>query len=206
MKAYYFVRSEDADEIAECGLKLLAGDYRPADVCQGSKEGCFVTKLNPADYTEERSEKTCLKIDLDRMNAYVAEGFYYDSSENEKLNELYNNSVLPVREYQLGMYRNPECLIVNTILPDCIEICDSTMDEPLLYTSSEALYLDRLFEEARNDCEDFRDLALAAYYDFLAASDTCWAKDQIGFRKIYRDGKRINNIVLLNIDKKEHRD
>lgn len=205
MKAYYFVRSEDAEEIAECGLKLLAGDHRPADICQGSKEGCFVTKLNPADYTEEHNEKTCIKIDLDRVNAYVAEGFYYDPFFDEKLNTLYNNSVLPAQEYQLGMYRNPECLIINTVLPDCIEICDPAMDEPILYASSEALYLERLFEAAREDCAIFYDLALGTYYDYLTALDVC-AAEQIGRRKIYRDRKTDKRISLVDISEKEYRE
>lgn len=205
MKTYYFVRSEDADEIAECGLKLLDGEYRPADICRDGKGICFVTKLNPADFREDHTGKTCIKIDLDKVNAYVAEGFFYDPFSEKGLDELYNNSVLPVKEYRLGMYRDPECLIINTVLPDCIEIGDPVMDEPILYTSSESLYLDRLFENAQNSCEDFRDLALEAYYDRIADSNA-WQTEQIGFRKIYKDGKGNCMIALRNMCETESKE
>ena len=202
MKAYYFVRSEQADEIAECGLKLSAGEHRPADVCRNSKEGCFVAKLHPADYTENQGEKTCLKIDLTGINAYVAEGFYSTPECDEKMDAWYNASVIPAKEYQLGMYRNPECLLVNTVLPDCITLCDPLMDEPILYPSSEDLYLDRLFETAQTECDDFRELALLAYYDWLAASGHCRA-EQVGCRKIYKEETGNNNIVLTDRHKTE---
>lgn len=170
MKAYYFVPASEAEEITECGLEIGRGEYFvPKFVWNGGK--CFAARLHPGDYAPEEfsPERKCLKIDLSRVRAFIAEeAILYTDIPEEKKRQWFEESILPVDEYKLGTYRKPLCLITNTILPQAMEVYDSLIDEALLYENSEELYLGRLLSQAEDNPE-FRELALRAYMDSEAA-------------------------------------
>ena len=56
----------------------------------------------------------------------IAEGALYD----EENMSLYESSLVPIREYRLGTYRKPECLIQCTLLPHQIEDFDRKGTNP----------------------------------------------------------------------------
>lgn len=170
MKAYYFVPADAADEIIECGLEISRGQYFVSKFMQNSGR-CFAARLHPGDYApgEFSPDKVCLKIDLAKVRAFVAEEAFLETDmPEEQKRQWFEASILPAEAYRLGTYRKPLCLIANTILPQAMEVYDRLIDEALLYESSEELYLSSLLRQAEED-PDFREPALKAYMDSLAA-------------------------------------
>ena len=189
MKAYYFVPTSEADEILECGLEISRGQYVVSRFMQNAGR-CFDARLHPGDYPSEAfgPDRTCLKIDLDQVRAFVAEDAFWDIEvPEEQKKQWFEASILPAEEYKLGTYRKPLCLIANTVLPQAMGVYDKLIDEALLYETSEELYLNGLFSQAEED-PAFRELALRAYLDTQAARGKMQAYTQQD-TCIYFDGQ-----------------
>lgn len=170
MKAYYFVPASEAEEITECGLEIGRGEYLVPKFVRNTGK-CFAARLHPGDYASEefRPDRKCLKIDLSKVRAFIAEEMFLETDlPEEQKQRWFEESILPAEDYKLGTYRKPLCLIANTVLPQAMEEYDSLIDEALLYETSEELYLSRLLSQAEED-PDFREPALRTYLDLRAA-------------------------------------
>ena len=171
MKAYCFVPEERIEEITECGMELSVGERYACKVT--SNDGrCFVGRLNPRDFDKADflPGKKLVKINLAKVRSFIGEGVYLDI-DSETGSGMFEDSLLPSKEYQLGMYRKPVCLIVNTVLPEAVEKYDSLMDEAVPYVNSEELYIEYLFNNEAEKNENFREVALAACFDKLAENN-----------------------------------
>lgn len=169
MKAYCFVPAERIEEITECGMDLSLGQHY---ACKVTTNGgmCFIGKLNPRDYDKQEftSGKALIKVDLSKVRSFIGESTFFkcDATEDENF-RMFEDSLLPSEEYRPGMYRNPLCLIVNAVLPEAVEGYDRLMDEAIPYETSEELYVQCMFEDAKDKNENFREKALIAYFDEL---------------------------------------
>ena len=163
MKTYYYTTEEFAKEAIECGLKL---SHAASDVASvyGKKLPCIVTYIHPADCPRECRSNAVLKLRLEDGKAFVAEGLF--------TGERYATSLVAAKDYRIGTYRKPVCLVICSVLPEQIEAYDPAMDEPLFYESSESLYRDTVMSRVQ-ESEDFKELALMAYYDQEAAQGRC---------------------------------
>lgn len=159
MKTFFYTTEEIAAEAVEYGLKLSHVARETAPV-YGKNLPCIVTYLHPADCPRERRGAKVLKLQLEDSKAFIAEGMF--------TGERYAASLVAAKEYRLGMYRQPRCLLICSVFPEQIEPYDSNMDEPLLYESSEQLYRDTVLCRVQ-ESEEFRELALQAYYERCAA-------------------------------------
>lgn len=165
VKVFYYVPSALSGEILECGLKKTDWWERELER-EGEQIRYMVAYLHPADsvYSQNPSYQA-IRVDLTGETAYVAEGAVRDYPE------WYEQSLIPLSSYRLGTYRKPECLISKTIFPNRLFAYDSRRGEPILYESSEALYLNGLKCQAIEIYEDFYELAMQAYYDKLVQQD-----------------------------------
>ena len=163
MKVFYFTKIDSAEEVMDCGIKLNQYFEREITVNEFKKR-FLLTYLHPADSTKFSDDTyKAVKIKAPDDTSYIAEGALYD----EENMSLYESSLVPIREYRLGTYRKPECLIQCTLLPHQIEDFDRRRDEPILYDCSENLYLNRVLYKVREEFSFFDDLALERYYDVL---------------------------------------
>ncbi len=165
VKFYCYVPEEKSEEVIECGLRL--GDCVTRNVSiNGTDTLCFEAYLHPNDAENVSTGNVLIKISAPDGHSYIADNsLLMDSTE-----DLYEKSVMPARDYRLGRYRKPCCLISCTVLPDMIERYNPDMDEPLLYQSSEQLYRDSLFYRTDDLAASFKDVALNAYYNMKAAA------------------------------------
>lgn len=162
VKAFYFIRKEDADEVLECGIKREGHSTRTISV-HGTSISCFEAYLHPADIKNKSNDVIPVKIVVPDNKTFIAD----DSLSGQR----YEQSIVPHSQYKMGSYRSPVCLITCTLLPYMIEQYDPNKDEALLYHSSEQLYCNRLFYNADDASDTFKDIALYAYYTSKDVAD-----------------------------------
>jgi hypothetical protein len=77
--------------------------------------------------------------------------------------ERYLRTLVPLSDYRFGVFRNPECLVFTSILPDQIEVTGKVQDTPVLFESSESLYLGNLLEQVEQQHQDSGNTLIYAY-------------------------------------------
>lgn len=164
MIAYFYIDRNDADEAAECGLKLsIYGD----DVLAEKEHPIRAIRalISPKDdMAKYRNEgMACLKLDIPNGKLLVAEETYLDTGNRDWFNE----SVVHAENYMFGTYRKPCYLITFTVSSDYIGILDKARDVPVLYDDSEELYVHKMRAEFEDNDENFYDKALYGYLDVL---------------------------------------
>lgn len=168
MKAFYFILKDEMDEVLECGLKRDNQRTRTIPV-HGFDVNCFEAYLHPSDFRNKPDNVVPVKIIVPDNKTFIA--------DNSLSGERYVQSIVSHSQYKLGSYRAPRCLITCTILPYMIEKYDANKDEALLYHSSEQLYCNRLFYNADDASDSFKDIALYAYYTNPEVSDNYVKED-----------------------------
>lgn len=191
LNAFCYVKADTVEEIIECGLKLQDHYVRQVRI-SGLEKKCILAYLNPADCQSYHDEGySIIKVRLPKQATFVGEGAYFEASNMEE----YEKSLILLSDYHLSMYRKPECLITSTLLPDQISSFDRRRDEPILYESSEEIYLSRFFKDAKEADERFRDYALEAYYDRLAEKGDLIKEDFFEYCR-YIDEKYEKSIII----------
>ena len=166
IEVYYYIPDNKVDETVECGLKLSEWYDKEVAIC-GESVKCISALLNPRDdYNKYKSEdSTCIKFELPEKYCFVADKYLYNiGKDSTKAMELYLKSIIPVHEYKFGMYRMPECLVTSTILSDQISVAEGKLDSPILYVSSEELYVNNVIEMSREEDSSFNDTLLYLFY------------------------------------------
>lgn len=168
MDVYYYIDKNEKDDILDCGIKLSVKSDRKVPV-GGYPTSCISTLLNPKDDLTryDSKEHICLRLDLKPNYCYIADRTLYGS---QKTLELYNRSVIPAADYIFGTFRQPECLVTCTILPESINVLNKAIDCPILYTSSEELYIQRLISEFRDKYDNFDEAVLQLFLSHLTGS------------------------------------
>lgn len=191
MKVFYFAKVDSAEEIMDCGIKLNQYFEREITV-NGFQKRFLLAYLHPADCLKFYDDTyKAVKIKAPEESSYIAEGALYDDQNLH----LYESSLIPIREYRLGTYRKPECLIQCTLLPHQIEDYDRRRDEPILYDNSENLYMNRVLYKAREEYSFFDDLALERYYDMLVEEGK-YIKEECPDFNVYIN-KEDNEIITI---------
>lgn len=160
MIVYYYIPKKKAKDTILCGLKLSKWYDTEFDI-KGFKGKAISCLLTPKDEKKKYKSKdyVCIKIDRDIEGLYVIEKLF--SEMNDKAN--YINSLIPAKDYKLGMYRKPRILITETIFCDDISKLNKKMDFPVMYENSEKLYLENVFSFFKDD-NTFYDKALLGYF------------------------------------------
>jgi len=169
-EVYYYVPTEDSDYIVECGLKLSRWFEREI-LFEGINKKCFSALLNPKDDMIKFNNESlrCMKLDLPSEYCYVADKYLYEVGLNmSEIMESYYKSIIPLEKYIFGLYRLPECLITTTVIPGQVDILNKAQDTPVLFNSSEELYINNLIEINKEIYEDFDDIVLYYFYSKLA--------------------------------------
>jgi len=160
--AYFYVKKEDTEETSECGLKLSKW-FDTDIVIDIFKKKAITAYLSPKDNMKKYKDKAydCLKLDLHDEKIYIVENAYKEVNEIE----WYFESIIPAKQYKVGMYRKPVFVITYTVLGDYISILDKSRDIPILYDSSEEMYLKTLFTTFEENDDKFYDRAFLGYVE-----------------------------------------
>ncbi|MBQ8827599.1 MAG: hypothetical protein IJZ90_00460 [Clostridia bacterium] len=184
MKVFFAVSESVADEVCDCGIKM--SEY--ADRCvliAGAERKCIAAALTPGDIVcAADTAVEVLRLNPDDSHGWIAEGAFYEEYilNREKSEEVYfwkseyEKSLMPVKDYKLGMYKKPEYLIYRTLFPDVIERFDRRRGEPILYNNSNELYIGKAIRFAEEKCDDFYELAVKAFADRWAVENSMTVK------------------------------
>lgn len=128
---YRYVLKEKADDCLKYGISLSKQFDKEIEL-NGEKKPCITGLLNPKDseYKFDSDEYVGLKIDIPNNYCRITD-------TSGLIDEL---PIVPIDDYKLGSFKNPEVLITSSILPEKISILNKDIDVPVLYTNSRDLY------------------------------------------------------------------
>ncbi len=171
-EVYFYVPKEQVEAVVECGLKLSAWCDRRVWI-DGENRPCISALLNPRDDADKYNSKAfgCLKLELPAKHCWVADRRLFEIGRTcPAAMELYRKSVIPLERYYFGTYRLPECLVTTTVLPHQISVLNKIMDSPVLFESSEQLYVNNIVEDLKEKRDYLLDALLYCYFEKLAES------------------------------------
>lgn len=164
MTVYYYIPTEQAEDVLSCGLKL--SEHKDGEiVIDGKRKSFFFSYITPKDDPERYNGKSyiCLKMDIPEEKLFVGEKIYLDSGKTE----WFQQSVKPVKDYRVGEYRQPRFLITFTILGEQTGVLDKKRDIPSLYDHSEDMYFHCIRSHFEEKDRHFYDRSLLGYFHIL---------------------------------------
>jgi hypothetical protein len=170
VEVYYYIPAARAENAVACGIKLSEWYDREVEI-EGIRKRCISAFLNPRDdYPKYTSpDYKCLKLEIMPKYCFVADKFLYRAGlAFPEIMEIYHRSVIPVEKYKFGRYRLPECLVASTVISDYVKLLDKRLDSPILFSSSEELYMGNIIESYKETHDDFTDAMLYSFYCRLA--------------------------------------
>ena len=199
MDVFFYIKREDKERVLECGLKLSEWANRNVFI-SGIRHECIKALLNPADDKEKLDDDRYvpLKIRVNPAATIVAEGMLYDECFFEQgVNSLYNDSVILLEKYVFGSYRRPECLLTSTVGSRYFDEMNRGIDVPILYSSSEELYLLKQLEYGKSKYTDFEERLLYRYYKHLSETGVYRMYVMSDNESVIFRNENINHIVSL---------
>lgn len=168
---YRYVPADSVRDIVDCGIKLSRWYDRELDFGETmGRRKALCALLNPWDDPGKSRNKAycCIRIELDPTECRVGDSDLYRMGLTEpSLMERYMKTLVPLSEYRFGIFRNPECLVFTSVLPEQIEVTGKAQDAPVLFESSESLYLGNLINEIRQQRQDSGNALIYAYCCYL---------------------------------------
>lgn len=165
VEVYYYVPQDKFKNSVECGLKLSEWFEKEVNV-ESEQKKCFSALLNPKDdmVKYKSGNYKCLKLELYPRYCFAADKYLYDIGlNNTEVMKLYIDSIMPIENYTFGMYRLPECLVTSTVIPEQISVLDKRLDSPILFNSSEELYINNVVEDLKQEYDDLNDRLLYCF-------------------------------------------
>ena len=128
---YRFILKERADDCLKYGIRLSTQFDKEIEI-DGEKKPVIQGFLNPkdSDYKFESDEYIGLKIDIPEK--------YCNVMDAPSVNDI--PPIIPLENYKLGSFKDPEVLITSSILPEKISMLNNDIDVPVLYDNSRNLY------------------------------------------------------------------
>lgn len=168
---YFYVPGYKIQDIIDCGIKLSEWyDREAAPNGQVLIKRALRALINPWDDAEKAKDEhyRCIRIDVDPELCQVGDGDLYRMGlKNPVIMRRYQESMVPLSKYNYGLFRNPECLVFTSIMADRIEVTGKAKDIPVLFESSEALYLGNIMDQIEEVHKDSGNTLLYAYYTYL---------------------------------------
>ncbi|HOQ76053.1 MAG TPA: hypothetical protein PK369_05720 [Thermoclostridium sp.] len=168
---YRYVPADSIRDIVDCGIKL--SQWYDREMNFGEPQGhrkVMLALINPWDDPVKSRDGSyrCIRLDLDPEECMVGDADLYRMGFAEpSLMERYMKTLVPLSEYRFGVFRNPECLVLTSVLPEQIEITGKAQDAPVLFENSESLYLRNLMDEIEQERQDSGNTLIYAYCRYL---------------------------------------
>lgn len=170
---YFYVPGSRLGDTVSCGIKL--SEFSDREVLLPDSpfpRRVLPALLNPNDRPDlaASSEWRCVRISVDPKSCWVGDRLLYRAGMTDPaVMAHYRSTMTLLAGYRYGSFRHPECLIPSSVLSESIEVTGRTRDIPVLYRSSEALYLANAMERVAERLGDDGNALLFAWYDRQAA-------------------------------------
>jgi hypothetical protein len=170
---YFYVPTVKLRDIVDCGLKLSEWYDRELELPGQASKKIIRALVNPWDDPVKSgdSQYRCLRIEVDPSQCMTGDADLYRMGlKDARIMDRYLKSLVPLTDYRFGVYRNPECYIFTSILPESIEVTGKVQDIPVLFESSETLYSSNVlnrFQELLNDSGNTMVYAYCRYLESL---------------------------------------
>jgi hypothetical protein len=142
---YFQIRAEALADAVQCGLKLSEHADRELILPGEAKARRVMSAcLHPEDFPKSRqgSEYRILRLDLDPARCHVGDAdLYRMGRQHPALMQLFLKTLVLLRDYRFGTFREPECLVTNSVLDTQIEVAGHAIGFPVVFENSAALYL-----------------------------------------------------------------
>jgi len=145
---YYYLQNSKLNDCLKFGIKL--SDYFNDEIeINNTNRKYLLGFLNPKDDLEKfnSNEYTCIRTNINNDYLFVTDSILLSS-------EYFEENLIPIERYKFGTFRNPIVLILSSILSNQINIINKIIDIPVLYNSSEELYLKNSIEYLRETISD----------------------------------------------------
>lgn len=196
---YAYIPSESLEDAILCGLKLSEWHGREI-VIHGERCKAIPALLHPKDDMDRYGSASyeCIRIEVDPGICYVAEGGILELCKSRpELSGLYEESIIPLKDYAFGSFRHPEVLIAGSVMAESISWYSGKMDAPLLFENSGTLYVRGRLESYRQEFDDFDDSLLYYFYDAEAKNGKFEKiEDSSGGMVLFRD--RASGVTYLS--------
>jgi len=168
---YFYVPADSVSDIVDCGIKLSQWYDRELDFGEPhGRRKALRALINPWDDPGKSRDPSyrCIRLELDAAECRVGDADLYRMGLSEpSLMARYLRTLVPLSEYRFCTFRNPECLVFTSILPDQIEVTGKVQDTPVLFENSETLYLGNLLESIEQERQDSGNTLVYAYCRYL---------------------------------------
>ena len=167
VEVYFYLPAGHVDNAIACGIKLSEWYSKEVEL-GGDMKKCISALLNPGDDKTRyvSSEYKCIKLEVMPKYCFVADSLLYNAGvDNPAAMEMYRKTIIPIEQYKFGQFRLPECLVTCTIIGEYVKVLDKRLDSPILFNSSEELYMGNILESFKETHCDFNDALL--YFFFL---------------------------------------
>lgn len=164
---YFYIPAEKMEDVIDCGLKLSEWKERKqATPWSVDARPCIRAYLHPLDDKRHTDPSfKCIKLDVPVEYCVVGDNDLYQLSlEHPGMKKVYIDTMVPLDRYLFGSFRSPECLVFTTVLSEQIRPLGKGLGEPILYHSSETLYVNNLLERYNSRFDDINQVLL---YSFL---------------------------------------
>lgn len=145
---YCYIKNSNLESCLKYGIKLSVYYHDNVKVNSTSKQ-YILGYLNPKDNLEKFNSDsyTCIRATLNNDYLFITDISLMDSS-------YFEEGLIPIEEYKFGTFRNPIVLIFCSILSNQINKTNKIIDVPVLYDSSEEIYLKNSIETLSNIVTD----------------------------------------------------
>jgi hypothetical protein len=174
LEVFFYIPKEKETDVLECGLRLKDWASRTINI-DGVKKRYIPMLINPKDNLSKynNADFVPLKIKVIPSEIFVSDGSVYREEDVDNPDNLYRRSLIFLDKYIFGSYRMPECLYPSSVSNELISKLDRHKDVPVLYDSSEELYLQHEFERGKETYDNFIDKVLYTYYEHLHSLGLC---------------------------------
>lgn len=168
---YFYVPKDKIKDIIECGIKLSEWFDREIELpgTVGARKA-MPALIHPRDDGAKSKSKDfkCIRLEVNPDYCRVGDAALYQIGlHNQTVMQKYLETVVPLSSYKFGTFRSPECLLFTSTLPERIEEIGKALDSPILFESSEWLYLKNTMERYEQELNDSGNTMLFAYCCFL---------------------------------------
>lgn len=158
---YFYIKKEELNNSLKYGIKL-SKNYNGQTIINNINKKYIQGLLNPKDDLEKfnSTEFCCIRATISNDYLFVCDKSLLNS-------DYFSDNVIPISDYKFGYYRTPIILIVCSLLPEQLNTINKIIDVPVLYNSSQELYLENAIENLKLDTDNCNEIILNSLLEAL---------------------------------------
>lgn len=167
---YFYVPTGKIRDIIDCGIKLSEWYDRELELPGQGFKKVIRALVNPWDDILKSKDPAyrCLRLEVNPDSCMVGDtDLYHIGQKEQAILERYRKTLVSLSEYRFGLYRNPECLVFTSILPDHIEVTGKVQDIPVLFENSKNLYSGNIMDSLEEGLQDSGNTLVYAYCRYI---------------------------------------